>query len=103
MHICSILKSSAVEAPVRPLVLDGEASLVPDIGPALAAILFGRARLEGKEGARRVKLHQRRVADERAQVEKMLLVDFAFGGRIAAPCGDKGFGCAGGAHRDRFL
>lgn len=68
-----------------------------------AAVLPGCARLEGEEGARRVKLHRRQVADERAQVEKVLLVDLALGEGVAAPGGDEGFGCAGGGHWDRFL
>jgi hypothetical protein len=76
-----------LQALVRPLVLDGEVALVPDIGPTLAAAQLGRARLEGEELVGRVQRRRRGMVHQRAQVEKVLLVDLALGGCVAAPLG----------------
>ena len=43
---------------VRPLVLPGEVSAVPDIGPAVAAGRFGGATFEGEEVAGRVQVRR---------------------------------------------
>ena len=56
------------------LVLDGKVPLVPDIGPTVAAGLFGSAGLKGEELAFGIKLNRLAVTDQFAQVKEVLLV-----------------------------
>lgn len=67
------------QAFVWAFVLDGETSLEPHIGPAVAAAKLGDARLKGEELVLRVERSRRRMVDPRAQVEKVLLIGLAFG------------------------
>ena len=78
-----------LHAAARPFVLDGEVAAIPDIGPALAAALLGRAGLEGEELVLGVKRRWRLMLHQRAQIEKVLLRDLTFGGCVAAPLGDE--------------
>ena len=55
------------------LVLPGEEALLPDVGPALAAGRLLGARLEGEPVARGVGLGRRRVAEQAAEVDEVLL------------------------------
>jgi hypothetical protein len=85
------------EVGVFALVLPGEKAALPDIGPALAAALLVGAGLEGVARAARVVLHGGGVADQAAQVDKMLLVTATFLDGSLPPLLDE---CLGSEHRN---
>ncbi len=58
---------------VPALVLPGEGPTLPDVGPALAALLLGGALLEGEPLARGIRVGGRGMADEAAEIDEVLL------------------------------
>ena len=60
-------------------VLPGEEALLPDIGPSFAAADLGRALFEGEMIAFRVVLGGRRVIEQLAEIDEMLLRRRPFG------------------------
>lgn len=74
-----------VEVLVRPLVLPGEVTAIPDVGPPLAAGRFGGALLEGVGRAVLVDLGRRRHIQDAAELEEVLLRGGALGAGDAGP------------------
>ena len=87
-----------IEVGVLTLVLPGEMAHLPDVGPALAAGRLARARLEGEPLAGRISLGRRRVANQPAQVDEVLLGRCALAQRGLLPLGDEGLGGDGWRH-----
>lgn len=79
----------AVQVGVLALVLPGEVALLPDVGPALTAALFGGAGFEGEPRAVGVGLGRRRVVEEPADVDEVFLGGGAFFQRGVPPLGDE--------------
>ena len=67
------LQIRRVQVLSRPLVFPGERTLLPDVGPAVPADRRRAALLEGVGVAVRVRLRRRRLAEQRAQIQEMLL------------------------------
>jgi hypothetical protein len=78
---------------VFAFVFPGEAALIPDVGPALAAGLFVGAALEGEALAGGVVFGGGGVAEQAAEVKEVLLGGRAFFELGAAPFGDEVLGC----------
>ncbi len=74
-----------VEIALLLLVFPGEEALFPDVGPAIAAADLGRALFEGEMVAHRIILGGRRVVEEPAEVDEMLLRGLALGQRDRLP------------------
>ena len=67
----------------------GAVILHPDVGPALIAFQLVDAALEGVPGAFRIGLSGRRLAEELAEVEEMLVAGRSLAERRALPFGDE--------------
>ena len=74
---------------VLALVFPAEVAAHPHVGPALAAVGLLHAVLEGVPGAVRVGLGRLGLAEQFAQVEKMLLAGAPLGEVDALPLGDE--------------
>ena len=83
------LVEGGVEVGAPALVFPGEAVALPHIGPALAARILARAALEAIGLPRRVRLRRRRLAQQPAQVDEVLLRRRALLQRRRAPLRDK--------------
>src|ERR1035437_7648577 len=77
---------------VPALVFPAEEVLLPNVGPAVAAALFGGAALEGEPLALRIGVLRLGVADQLAEIEEMRLRGGALREVNLAPLGDKSFG-----------
>ena len=71
------------------LVFPGEEALLPDVRPALAAANLGCALLEGEMVASGIVLCGRRVIEQAAKVDKMLMRRRALGQRHRLPFADE--------------
>ena len=71
------------------LVFPAEVAAHPDVGPALAAVGLADAALEGVPGAVGIGLGRLGLAEQVAQIEKVLLVGGAFGEIGRLPLGDE--------------
>ena len=67
------LVEGRVEVRAPALVLPGEAVALPHVGPAIAAAVLARAALEAVALARGVRLGRRRLAQQPAEVDEVLL------------------------------
>ena len=85
-----------VEVRALTLVLPGEVVALPDIGPAVAAGVLPRAPLEAVPLARRVRIGRRRLVQQMAQVDEVLLRCRALLQRRGPPLRDEGVGSHGG-------
>ena len=72
------LPECGVEVFPLPLVLPGEVVALPDVGPAVAAGVLASAPLEAVSLAARVGLGWRRLAEQPAQIDEVLLRGRAF-------------------------
>ena len=88
-RVLAQLVEGRVQVLVLALVLPGEAVPFPHIGPAGAARVFARAALETVAFAGRVVLRRRRLVQESAQVDEMLLRGRAFLQHRRPPLGDE--------------
>ena len=86
-----------VEVFVPAFVFPAKEVLLPNVGPAVSAAVFGRTSLEGEPLPLRIGLLRLGVADQFAQVEKMGLRGGALREVNLAPLGDKALGCHGKA------
>ena len=94
-----------VEVGVLAFVLPRKMAHLPDVGPASPLRTFGvpagrlaGARLESEPLAGRISLGRRRMADQPAQVDKVLLGRCALAQRGLLPLGDKSLGGNGWRH-----
>ena len=78
-----------VEIALLLLVFPGEIALLPDVGPAFAAAGLRRALLEGEMVADRIVLGRRRMIEQPAKVDEMLLRGRALGERDRLPFADE--------------
>ena len=67
------LVESRVQVGAPALVFPGEAMALPHIGPAVAAAVLARPALEAIALARRVGFRRRRLAEQPAQIDEVLL------------------------------
>ena len=67
------LLKRGVEVRALALVFSGEVVALPDIGPAVAAPVLARAPLEAVRLAGRIGLGRRRLAQQPAEIDKVLL------------------------------
>ena len=88
-RVLTQLVERRVEVGAPPLVLPGEAAALPHVGPAVAAGVLARAALEAVDLAGRVGLRRRRLAEQTAQVDEMLLTPRALLQRCRPPLGDE--------------
>ncbi len=95
-----------IEVLVLALVLPGEVPLLPNVGEALSAGGFGRARLEGEPLAFRVVLGGRGMIQQAAEIVEVGLRAGALLERGLLPFGDKSLGrhrCHGISLSTRYL
>ena len=89
-----------VEVFVLAFVFPAEVAAHPDVGPAVAAVGFVDAAFEGVPRAVGVGLGGLGLAEEVAEVEKMLLAGAALGKRDGLPLGDELLRSQGGAAKN---